>query len=304
VQKYGLRNEQVRDYWAWQDDGEPAPATDLPSPLYPVYARDRRVWNAVRQAGGRVLLSGFGADHYLYGNLDYITDLAASGRIRDALGEVTTWSVAMRQSFWSVGRRYLVDPFLSRSQPKQQRPRWITPPYRDMHASGVRTHGAQRFAHRITQTLSSMPTWLERWPYGPEIEMRYPFLYRPLVEASLQLPPRQRVRPNARKWILREATRDVLPESVRTRSTKGGIDARILWSLRREKPQLDRMLEDPVLAQLGCVDAAALRGAVDAARRGVAVNNVQLFSALALETWLRARDAGVAVAAQPVYSAA
>jgi hypothetical protein len=64
------------------------------------------------------------------------------------------------------------------------------------------------------------------------------------------------------------------------------------------------MLEDPVLAQLGCVDASALRGAVDAARRGVAVNNVQLFSALALETWLRARDAGVAVAAQPVYSAA
>jgi hypothetical protein len=251
-----------------------------------------------------VLLSGFGADHYLYGNLDYITDLAASGRIRDALGEVTTWSVAMRQSFWAVGRRYLVDPFLSRSHPKQQRPRWVTPPYREMHASTVRTHGAQRFAHRITQTMSSMPTWLERWPYGPEVEMRYPFLYRPLVEASLQLPPRQRVRPNARKWILREATRDVLPESVRTRSTKGGIDARILWSLRREQPQLDRMLEDPVLAQLGCVDASALRGAVDAARRGVSDNNVQLFSALALETWMRARNADVAIAAQPVHSAA
>src|SRR5690606_10667957 len=73
VNRYGLRNEQIRDYWAWQDDGEPAPVTQQPSPLYPFYARDRQAWNTVRNAGGRVLLSGFGADQYLTGSLDYIT---------------------------------------------------------------------------------------------------------------------------------------------------------------------------------------------------------------------------------------
>jgi asparagine synthase (glutamine-hydrolysing) len=304
VQKYGLRNEQVRDYWAWQDDGEAAPVTDQPSPLYPFYARDRRAWNVVRNAGGRVLLSGFGADQYLYGNLDYITDMAASGRIRDALGEVTTWSVAMRQSFWTVGRRYLVDPFLSRSPRMHQAPRWLNASAVDIGRFESHTDRGHRFASAITDNMNAVPAWIERLPYGHEIEMRYPFLYRPLVEASLRLPARQRVRPNARKWILRQATRDVLPDSVRMRSTKGGIDSRILWSLRREKPRLDAMLRDPILAQLGCVNADALRTAVDEARRGIVVNNVHLLSALALETWLSVRNGAWTAAPQMSVSAA
>jgi asparagine synthase (glutamine-hydrolysing) len=302
VQKYQLRNEQVRDYWAWQDDGEAAPLTDQPSPLYPFYARDRRAWNIVRDAGGRVLLSGFGADHYLSGSLDYITDLAASGRIRDALGEVTTWSVATRQSFWTVGRRYLLDPFLSQSR-RAPPPAWLTSSLHRAGAVDDRGRGACRFARTITSRVNSMPAWIERWPYGADIEMRYPFLYRPLVEASLRLPARQRVRPNASKWILREAARDVLPEQVRTRSTKGGIDARILWSLNREKPRLDALLRDPILAQLGCIDPAALRRAVDDARRGIAGNNVHLFSALSLETWLSVRS-GAWTTAQDMTHAA
>ena len=303
VQKYGLRNEQVRDYWAWQDDGEAAPLTDQPSPLYPFFARDRRAWNVVRNAGGRVLLSGFGADQYLYGSLDYITDLAANGRIRDALGEVTTWSVAMRQSFWTVGRRYLVDPFFSRSARIHRAPRWMRTA---AGASNPDTpaHIRDRFAGAITDNMNALPAWLERWPYGHEIEMRYPFLYRPLVEASLRLPAKQRVQPHARKWILREATRDLLPDVVRRRSTKGGIDARILWSLQREKPRLDAMLRDPILAQLGCIDPAALRTAVDEARRGIAGNNVHLLSTLALETWLSVRNGAWNAAPQMSVSAA
>lgn len=195
----------------------------------------------------------------------------------------------MRQSFWTVGRRYLLDPFIHRSRSAGVRPRWLTQAMSDspVHA---RHAGGQRFANGIAQALNAIPAWIERWPYGPEIEMRYPFLYRPLVEASLRMPARQRVRPHARKWILRQATQDVLPEQVRTRATKGGIDARILWSLQREKPRLDALLRDPILAQLGCVDAEALRRDVDDARRGVPVNQVQLFTALSLETWLAVRN--------------
>lgn len=305
VQKYQLRNEQVRDYWAWQDDGEAPPETDQPSPLYPFFARDRRVWNVVRSGGGRVLLSGMGADHYLYGSLDYITDLAVRGRIRDALSEVTMWSVATRQSFWRVGRRYLVDPFVSRAANAVQPPAWLVDAGRSTYErAAVRRATGGRFAQRISATVNRLPAWIERWPYGAEIEMRYPFLYRPLVEHSLRLPARQRVRPNERKWILRHAMRDVLPEQVRTRTTKGGIDARILWSLHREKSRLDALLRDPLLAQLGCIDASALRNAVDDARRGVRVNTVQLFTALSLETWLSVRNGAWAAAPEMTYSAA
>jgi asparagine synthase (glutamine-hydrolysing) len=298
IERYHLRNEQVQDYWAWQDDGAGAPLTDHPYPMLPFHARDRRVHDTVRGAGARVLLSGMGADHYLHGSLDYITDMASAWRVRDALREVTTWSVATRQSFWRLGRRYLLDPFLpAGGTPPLDVPPWLTASMVarleafTRAAATVQRPLGSRFAGRVAAGLQALPAWLERWPYGDTVEIRYPFLYRPLVEWSLQLPPRQRVRPHARKWILREATRDVLPETVRTRSTKGGIDARILWSLRRERPRLDRMLRDPILAQLGCIDGGVLRDAVDRAARGIPVHNVQLFSALSLETWLVSRAA-------------
>jgi asparagine synthase (glutamine-hydrolysing) len=294
VQKFGLRNEQVRDYWAWQDDGTAPPATEHPTPVYPFYARDRRVHAIVNGAGARVLLSGMGADHYLYGSLDYITDLAGSLRIGAALREVTSWSVATRQSFWRVGRRYLVSPFLRQLRPRRQHvaPDWVRPHIgaRLGGEPAAMTGDMPRFAGRIVSQIETLSGWLERWPFGQDVEMRYPFLYRPLVEWSLRLPVRQRLRPMQRKWILREATRGVLPEAVRARTTKGGMDARILWSLHRERTRIDEMLKDPILAQLGCIEPGALRAAVDSARCGLPVHNVHLFSTLALETWLRVRN--------------
>lgn len=295
VEKYGVRNEQLHDYWLWQDDGMPPPTTDHPAPMYPFFARERRVSALVRNAGSRILLSGIGADHYLSGNLDYITDLASRGQFRAALNEVTRWSVATRQSFWKVGRRFLVDPFLPGiMQPGAAGPAgpaWL-PPSQGTGAlpSAVARRSGGRFAHSIASALGTLPSWLERTMHGSDVEIRYPFLYRPLVEWSLRLPPSQRVRPYARKWILRQATRDVLPEKVRTRTTKGGIDARVLWSLHRERTRLDAMLKDPILAQLGCIDAARLRHEVEQARRGVPVHNVQLLCTLSLETWLAVRN--------------
>ena len=119
--------------------------------------------------------------------------------------------------------------------------------------------------------------------------MRYPFLYRPLVEFALRLPVRARIRPEGRKWVLREAMRDVLPERIRSRAGKGGMDARILWSLERERGRLEAMLRRPLLADLGCVEPAQLRGAVEAARKGIVTNLVALMFALSLETWLSVR---------------
>ena len=307
VRRYQLRNEQVRDYWAWQDDGAAPPLIDQPTPMYPFYARDRKVWSTVHGAGGRVLLSGLGADHYLHGSLDYITDMMAARQWRAAVREVTTWSVATRQSFWRLGRRYLVEPFLPgalQSPRSVETPAWLRSPHGPPRSAQLESASSCRFARTVAMGLETLPAWIERWPFGDEIEMRYPFLYRPLVEWSLRLPAQQRTRPNARKWILREATRDVLPEEIRTRSTKGGIDARILWSLQRERSRVDAMLRDPVLAQLGCIDARTLRNAVDMARRGIPIHNVHLFSALSLETWLAVRTGRWAVLPEAAASAA
>jgi asparagine synthetase B (glutamine-hydrolysing) len=301
--RYNVRNELVRDYWAWQDDGLGAPATDEPRPTYPFFARDRRLTAIVRGAGGRVLLSGLGSDHFLFGNLGFIADLVARGQVTTALREITRWSVAARQSFWRVAADTAVYPFLPAAlkrrlaEPWRRVPPWIAADFARHQALqdrlpvmwGLAAKPGEKFHREVAAEEDSHPVWIDREPFNDGLEMRYPFLYRPLVEFALRLPPEMRVQPGARKWLLREAMREELPETIRTRVGKGGIDARILGSFDREGARLARLLRNPILADLGCIDAVALRQAVERARNGIVSNLVTLVQALSLETWLAVR---------------
>jgi asparagine synthase (glutamine-hydrolysing) len=291
VNKHGLRNEQVTDYWAWRDMNNAA-VTDEPFQMYPFFARDARMREVVREAGGKILLSGMGSDHYLFASLDYISDMAAQGHVRSALREVLAWSMTQRQSFWKLTHQEVIKPFLPFVNNTIQTPpvpSWLQSSFSrrcsDIHAT--RIEPGNRFAARTATAIQTLPGTFERWSYNDSIEMRYPFLYRPLVEFSLGLPANERIRPQGTKWILREAMRGVVPEKIRTRASKGVIDARIIWSLNHERARIDSMLRNPILADLGCIDGNALRRAVESARTGVHPDSVTLYSALSLETWLQ-----------------
>ncbi|HEU4561557.1 MAG TPA: asparagine synthase-related protein [Longimicrobium sp.] len=305
VRRYGVRNEQLVNGWAWQDDGLAPAATDEPRSHYAFWARDRELVGRVRGAGGRVLLSGQGADHYLSGSVSYVTDLLAAGQLRDGLRELTRNVVAARQSFWTGLARHGVLPFLPtwlkvlRARPHEQIPRWLDPKFvRRLGVAErlpmVRTLATPRrgsfFAHAMVSELERLPGFLERGPFQEGIEVRYPFLHRPLVEHSLQLPPSMRIRPGVSKYVLRQAMRGILPEEVRTRRRKGTIDSRLLWALSKERPRLDALLHDPEIARRGWVRADALRAATDEARQGESRNVMFLLCALSLETWLAVRS--------------
>jgi asparagine synthase (glutamine-hydrolysing) len=293
VDQCGLPNHQIKDFWAWRDIDR-VQVTDEPFQMYPFFARDARMRDLVSGAGGRIMLSGMGSDHYLVGTLDYISDLAAKGHVRTALREVLAWSMSERQSFWRLTHQELIKPLLPFGRNTVQAPAppsWLQPQFAkrcdQIHATRVAP--GNRFATRTATALGSLPGVFERWPFNENIEMRYPFLYRPLVEFSLGLPVNERIRPGTTKWILREAMRGVVPEKIRTRSSKGAFDARILWSLTHERARIESLLKSPILGDLGCIDPIAFRKAVEGARTGIHVDSVTLFSALSLETWLSAR---------------
>ncbi|HET7230972.1 MAG TPA: asparagine synthase-related protein [Longimicrobium sp.] len=301
----GVRNEAVVDPWAWQDDGMAPALADEPRPHFPFWARDRAMVALVRRAGGRVLLSGQGPDHYLSGNMGFVADQLAAGQVGAALGGLVRFAVASRQSFWTGLGRHGIDPFLPaalkarRARAGEPLPAWIDPGFaRRMEMERrlplarrlAAPRAGSRFAHQVALELDGLSAMLERGAFQDGIEMRYPFLHRPLVEHALRLPPSMRIRPGGGKHVLREAMRGILPEVVRARRRKGGIDARVLWALQRERPRLDALLRDPELARRGWVSAAGLRAAVERARQGEVDSLPFLLCTLALETWLAVRS--------------
>lgn len=302
--QYGVRNEQVVDYWMWQDDGQVPPLIETPSGLYPLYARDRQCCEVVRAAGGRVLLTGVGADHYLSALPYYVADWLAQGEVSAALRELVCWSVLTRTSFWrelfrSGVRPLLPAPLRHATRPRYSRvPAWVQPSFAKAYGLEHRypeyrscDGGAgNKYAGLIADQIGHFGRHSDRTLFDERLEIRHPFLYRPLVEFSLSLAPALRTRPMEQKWILREAMRGVLPESVRNRTGKGGLDARLAWSLSRERNRIDEMARDLLLGQLGCVDARKLRTAIESVRAGRESSVASVINTLSLETWLRVRS--------------
>lgn len=303
VEQFGLRNEQVMNFWPWKLDDQGPPCTDEPRVMYPYYARDRQMCDVVRAHGGRVLLSGLGSDHYLSGSRLYLADWIARGQIHGAARDILAWALHDRVSFWATLLKEGMLPFVPRRiraawlPPEERLPSWIEPAFAREQDLIPRLNLADNpmaplgrfFACTTAQGLQDLPHWLPLGPFQDDLEVRYPFLDRQLLEFSLQLPPRLRLRPGAPKWILRAAMRGRLPEAIRTRRGKGHIGARAVWALRHEQAQLDALIRDPILGQYGCIDPHRLRAALEAARRGQVPNTVLLLSVLALEMWMAVR---------------
>jgi asparagine synthase (glutamine-hydrolysing) len=305
VQRFGVRNEVLANDWFWKADGRDPPLTDQPDVEYPLYARERRALELITRAGGRILLTGFGSDNYLLGNMFFFADWLARGRVRHAVHEMLRRAAIGRASFWELAYQNAVlpllpGPLLRVVLSEAAMPRWITPCGAQRLGRGAQTAMAKRYAgraghkyaHVVRTSLGALPSLLRRHDILEEaLDVRHPFLYRPLVEFALRLPPEMCVRPHARKWILREAMKGILPELVRTRVGKGANPGCLVQSLIHESDKIDRMLLDPILGQLGCINPKEARRALDAARRADAKHAcAALLPTLALETWLQVRS--------------
>jgi asparagine synthase (glutamine-hydrolysing) len=302
LQAYSVTNHPISDYWYLQDDEDGPSRTDLPTAAYPFFSRSRRMCAVVRSGGGRILLSGQGSDHYLTGNRLYIADLLAAGHIARAAHEATRWAVEMRQSIWRVLFDDAVVPNLSRRlqrllAPERHIPAWLDQRYAKRLGLVDRLPTLRRFEGRLGSKFRSqiaflirgLPIDVNRGVDSELLDMRYPFLYRPLVELGLTLPPSLRTRPGVTKYILRSALRGILPEKVRLRQSKGTIDGRLEWSLKQESDRIDQLLRTSVLAELGCVDLPALQKQLAAAQAGDGRSYGDLMAPLSLEAWFAAR---------------
>jgi asparagine synthase (glutamine-hydrolysing) len=118
------------------------------------------------------------------------------------------------------------------------------------------------------------------------LPLAVPFLDDRVVEACLAVRLHERTTPWRYKPLIVEAMRDVMPAAVLQRTTKGDFSVDGYAGLRGARRDLAALLDDPVLAQLGLVNADALRK-VCLGLYPYTLDLVALDRTLACETWLR-----------------
>ena len=123
-----------------------------------------------------------------------------------------------------------------------------------------------------------------------DVDVSYPFLHRPLVEFLQAIPSDQRVRPGETRSLLRRSLRNVLPERIVKRKSKGNPGEAFLRAVTREFFWLSSLFEKPLVCSYGYIDEAKFRTEVHKVRMGCEVNTTLFLKVIPLEIWLRSLE--------------
>lgn len=286
----------------------PIPASyqpDYPHGQLAFLARNDFFVASMAEAGSRVLLRGTAGDQVLWAGVERspleLADLVSQGRLLEAAHSCLRWSRSLRQPFVEMFWRGGIHPFLPRSlqartQTQYPLEGWFQSSFvRRMHlmdrVMGVEDDaGFRRPSGRLKYGLireASRDVGWEFFATSGCIEMRFPFLDRRLVEFSLAIDLEQLMRPGETKSVLRRALRGTLPEEVRLRRSKAGLDEALYRALVKNGAWLSTLLSDLQVSEYGFVNKEALSKTLKRVRHGKSVTTPQLLRTLCLEFWLR-----------------
>ena len=229
------------------------------NPNYPIvnfYMPIReRAHQRAQQEGMRVLLTGDYGDHLYGGEQDWLADLISEGRLAEAGREIIYHlrqpglahelaTVHLRR----IARRVL-DP-LPLSQYLHAKPRppdWLTLRAAEFLAPEYRQRGLVSdrqisLVGLFTAQISAMePFYTSQY----ELELRYPYRDRRLVEFMLAIPAHQLYQRGIYRTVLRNAMQGILPEIIRARSGKGSLSALYSNGFERKKDEVQTFFSDP-----------------------------------------------------------
>ena len=205
--------------------------------------------NAERMAneGYRVTLSGWGGDQVVSHGYERLRELARRGRVVTLASEMralrTRKGYPLRSQLWdevaipfapapfrwlwrTVAGADIVEtanPALTTAFVERLSLRDQLRTLRD-ESPPARTARAAHCTSVVEPIHVQMLELTDRLWARHGLEPRYPFTDRRLVEFCVALPAAQKLRDGYGRYVLRNALADVLPESIRTRTTKAGFE--------------------------------------------------------------------------------
>jgi len=278
---------------------------------------------AAEQDGVRVMLSGTIGDSCVYGSRIVFDVLLRQRKLRafwrhlGAFRRVTdeplrtTVALAILAPLLPLGlqRRLMAANTRRVLLGFQDRvvPPWIREPYRGDLTRRNLDLAVTRQRQRLFSSPARHAEFVLLDPPEPNrhvtpwnVEMWHPFADRRLQELLFAIPPDQKFEPHpdtdefyaGSKWLVRRALKGILPESIRTRTTKTTFEAWFTADVARQWSNYEQMFGPSVRSQVaerGYVDQTFFWSGLDELRQGAhRPDLIWMMQVVALEVWLRA----------------
>jgi asparagine synthase (glutamine-hydrolysing) len=269
---------------------------------------------AAQQQGVRVFLDGIDGDTTVSHGLEFLPELARTGRWKTLLAESRALAqqpgsrVRTRRIVWQYGFKPLVppqwlkrwqglrgssaldpmaelalNPVFARAIGLEQRLRRLAAPSRPAAGSARSEHWQSLSSPLIQYALEV----LDKTTAAFDLEARYPFFDRRLMAFCLALPPQQKLSGGWSRIILRRAMSGILPPAVQWRNSKADLSPNFVrWMSDFAKRELDGLLQTKGHLIEPYVDIQALRARLaDVSNRQA--NAHMLFGIVTLAHWLQ-----------------
>jgi asparagine synthase (glutamine-hydrolysing) len=283
-------------------------------PLYEMFSR--ALARGTRAVGARVALDGWGGDQLFEMSPVYLADLFRTGRWVSLAREWRALQVRDFRYFFQMAIAPTLPPFLraaaaalrgGRRLPGQNErwmPPWMSARWMKTLTERQRLHLPARdsnsfSSHELLVSLAAATAarvrgWLTAVAFEQGVEVRSPLYDGRIIELAVRRPACERRSGRETKTLLRAAMRGLLPEDVLApRRIRTGVIGDVFRSaMQTMYPRLvNKVLDSPVLAELGIIDPRALRRVADISLSRTWNDEVAaaLFFTLQTELWLQAR---------------
>lgn len=249
---YEVMDFQEADFWTEADafvEREEEPF------LVPTLVTHQRMERRIKAAGYRVIVNGSAGDEVLAGYpweyyIPFLKHLGRHGDLLRMFREMLLCSEhPFRTSASMLVRQTLMPRRWSAHRIRTHQLRLLGGAYVPAVRVKPRPGKSRSFDARMIENMTrwQMKYWMHSGNkvfFGIPMEVRYPFLDHRIVEFAYRLPPEFLIRDGFHKWILREAMRGLLPDSIVDRRRKTGMPFPWRTWLANSKERVARNLLD------------------------------------------------------------
>ena len=129
---------------------------------------------------------------------------------------------------------------------------------------------------------------VDRMSMATSLETRAPFLDVDVMELAFSMPGHLKIRRGERKYVLKRAMKDLLPDAVLTRGKEGFSIPMKSWLRREWAPMMQDLLGPDRVGRRGWFEPAQVTRRVDEHLAGTQSHAHLLFSLMVLERWAQA----------------